>query len=247
MLIWPSKDTNAVDTYRYFAPLDAGDKLTACTIAQVSGPLVEIGAQQQDDTGLTVSLSGGRVGTALFRVDWSSQFGRSDDAYISLAVIDDTPVFPVASVYGVVEFDYERWARRYPELAGDVPSTLAQELFDEAGVAYLSNSPRSVVSDLGQRAVLLNMVVAHIAALGGAGQVGGASGAVGRVTSATEGDVSVELDAGPSSASSAFWLQTPYGFRFWQATASYRTMRYVPGPQPMFERPVFGGRSTWLR
>lgn len=242
MLFWASKDKDAVDNYRYDAPLDAGDRLTACNITQVSGPALSIDAQQLDDQGLTVLLSGGIVGQALFRVVWSSQASRSDDAYISLAIVDDTPVFPPVAQSGVVLFDYDRWSRRYPELVADVPSVVAQELFDEAGVVYLNNSSASLVTDLGQRAVLLNMVVAHLASIGGAGQPGGASGMVGRISKATEGTVSVEADIGETSAGAAFWAQTPYGFAFWRATASYRTFQYRPGRQPQFE-PF--GRGVW--
>ena len=138
----------------------------------------------------------------------------------------------------VADFDYALWSASYPELA-PVTELVAGALFRRATL-FLNNTDGSPVSDVALRLDLLNLIVAHLASLGGAGQEGGASWLVGRVTSATEGSVSVKVDAGPSSAGSAFWLQTTYGFQYWTATAGYRTMHYVPGPQPQFERPYYG-------
>lgn len=140
----------------------------------------------------------------------------------------------------IAVFDYELWAASYPELKASVTEPVAGALFRRATL-FLNNTDVSIVTDVETRLDLLNLIVAHLAALGGAGQTDGASGLVGRVTSATEGSVSVEVDAGPSSAGSAWWLQTAYGFQYWTATASYRTMRYVPGPVPCME-PWFRGR-----
>lgn len=142
----------------------------------------------------------------------------------------------------VAAFDYTLWATSYPELAAYVDETVAIALFRRAGL-FLNNTDASIVTDVDYRLDLLNLIVAHLAALSGAGQTGGASGLVGRVKSAKEGDVSVELDAGPSSGSSAWWMQTPYGFQYWTATAAYRTMQYVPGPVPPMEAPYGFGRT----
>lgn len=143
----------------------------------------------------------------------------------------------------VAVFNYALWAASYPELAPAVSEPIATALFRRAGL-FLNNTDGSVVTDVDQRLDLLNLIVAHLAAIGGAGQTGGASGLVGRVKSAKEGDVSVELDAGPSSGSSAWWMQTPYGFQYWTATAAYRTMRYVPGHVPQMD-PLYGfGRTN---
>lgn len=139
----------------------------------------------------------------------------------------------------VAVFDYALWSLSYPELSSAVSQPVAAALFRRAQL-FLNNTDCSPVSDVETRLDLLNLIVAHLASLGGAGQAGGASGLVGRVTSATEGSVSVDVDAGPSSANSAWWLQTTYGFQYWTATASYRTMRYVPGPMPVFERGYLG-------
>jgi hypothetical protein len=140
------------------------------------------------------------------------------------------------TVPGVVTFDYDAWEARYPEFA-TVNQTLATAYFNEATI-YLDNTAMSIVQDLTQRAVLLNMLTAHIAAMNSG--VGGqaASPLVGRVSQATEGSVSVsaEYDGGTGSA---WYLQTKYGAAYWQATAYLRTFNYVPAYQPFFI-PPFG-------
>jgi hypothetical protein len=139
---------------------------------------------------------------------------------------------------GVVIFDYAGWSARYPELASTGQS-LAQAYFDNDAMLYLDNTASSPVPDVNKRRPLLNMIVAHIAALNSPTADGKpASPLVGRITNASEGSVNVSVDMpGPDSA--AWWMQTKYGAAFWQATASLRTMRYIPGNQPEFDVPPF--------
>lgn len=138
----------------------------------------------------------------------------------------------------VAVFAYPQWAARYPELAASVDAALAGAYFAEAGL-YLDNTNTSIVDDVALRGVLLNMLVAHIAALAGA-TAAGAQGLTGRIASVTEGSVtlSTELEL-PGSA--GWFAQTKYGLAFWQATARYRTMRYLPGPRPYLGVPGSGG------
>lgn len=142
----------------------------------------------------------------------------------------------------IAVFDYTAWAARYPELAGAVSESLAASLFAEAGL-YLDNTDASIVADPAMRLILLNMIVAHLAVMGGALSGGTPTGQVGRVSEATEGSVSVKLDTGLSPGTAAWWSLTGYGFNFWAATKRYRTMHYRPGPRPIFD-PV---RSPWRR
>lgn len=128
----------------------------------------------------------------------------------------------------VVVFDYATWSARYPELAAALSPAVAQAYFDEASL-YLDNTEASPVCDPGQRATLLNMITAHIAAM----NMPGSSPLVGRITSATEGSVSVQAayaDATPGSM--AWYVQTKYGAAYWAATARYRTGFYTPGAMP---------------
>ena len=120
----------------------------------------------------------------------------------------------------VAAFDLAAFRARYPEFSAVADATLGA-YFLEAGL-YLDNTDGSPVINLGTRLMLLNMLVAHIAALG-------AAALVGRISSASEGSVSVSADMGPVTGSSAWFLQTKYGSSFWQASARYRTFRYYPG------------------
>ncbi|EPP6261446.1 DUF4054 domain-containing protein [Cronobacter sakazakii] len=142
----------------------------------------------------------------------------------------------------IVVFDIEAFRERYPEF-NSVSDALLNAYFVEATV-YLDNTDCSPVQDDAVRAVFLNMLVAHIAALNSG--VGGQkpSGLVGRISSASEGSVSVSTGDVPVSQSSWWYLQTPYGAAYWNATAQYRTFKYVPGSSPSlypghyYRRPV---------
>lgn len=140
-------------------------------------------------------------------------------------------------------FDYAAWIARYPEFDGKVSSELGNALFNEAGI-YLDNTDGSIIADPARRLIYLNMIVAHLAALSGALEVGGKpTGIVGRITEATEGSVSVKA-AAFAPGSSDWWGITTYGLTFWQATKRFRSFRYVPGCQPSFE--PFGA-GLWRR
>jgi hypothetical protein len=128
---------------------------------------------------------------------------------------------------GIVVFDPAAFIARYPEFAS-VSSTLLQAYFTEATI-YMANTDDSRVQDVAQRGVLLNMLVAHIAAINAGVNGQPASPLVGRVNAASEGSVSVGTDMGAVPFTAAWFMQTKYGTSFWQATARYRTMQYVPG------------------
>jgi hypothetical protein len=129
---------------------------------------------------------------------------------------------------GVVVFDVARFKARYPEFA-TIPEPTLDEYFIEATI-YLDNTDASPVSDIDRRAVLLNMLVAHIAQINSGANGQGASGLVGQITSATEGSVSVSVANVAATGTSAWFQQTKYGAAYWQATAPYRTFRYVVRP-----------------
>lgn len=129
---------------------------------------------------------------------------------------------------GIVTFDVAAFRVRYPEFAS-VSDALLQAYFDEAAMTYLDNTEASRVQQVEQRAVLFNMLVAHTAALNAGVNGQAASPLVGRINTATEGSVTVgvAMDGVPGIA--AWFMQTKYGAAYWQATASFRTMQYVPG------------------
>jgi hypothetical protein len=148
----------------------------------------------------------------------------------------------ICGVGGVVVFSYADWIAMYPELANSVTQPTAQMYFFQAQL-YCDNTPTSIIRDTspgGEREMLLNMMTAHIAALNAPINGQPSSPLVGRITNATQGSVSVatQMDMPPGSAQ--WYNQTKYGAAFWAATAKYRTMRYVPGPQPFRRGAGFG-------
>ncbi|MHB8283956.1 MAG: DUF4054 domain-containing protein [Caulobacteraceae bacterium] len=139
----------------------------------------------------------------------------------------------------IAAFSYSAWSLRFPELAATVSEPLADQYFLEAGL-LCDNTDQSPVVDIPTRLVLLNLLVAHIAALNGPGS----SPLVGRISNATEGSVSVGT-AYTASDGAAYFTQTKYGAQFWQLTAPYRTMHYVPGRQPYLGVPYGMARPSW--
>lgn len=126
-----------------------------------------------------------------------------------------------------VVFDPAIFKTRYPEFSV-VPNGYLTLCFDEATL-YLSNADNSPVGNISRRAMLLNMLTAHVAFLGGALTSDGQPKPVGRIGSASEGSVSASFDYGvPGSAS--WFAQTQYGAAFWQATISLRSFRYIAQP-----------------
>jgi hypothetical protein len=140
----------------------------------------------------------------------------------------------------VAVFSYADWSARYPELVAKVTEPLATAYFLEAEI-YLDNTDESVVQDVARRTLLFNMLVAHIAACNGAASPAGVG--VGRISSATQGSVSVSLDFNVPAGTAAWYALTKYGAAYWAATALYRGMNYIPGEQPSLDVPGAG----WLR
>ena len=134
----------------------------------------------------------------------------------------------------VAVFNLGVFLARYPEFTNfntARPGALLS-MFSEAGL-YLTNSATgcSPVPDIGQRSVLLNMVTAHIAYIGGALQADGQARPVGRISDASEGSVSASFaDVAATPGTGAWYAQSQYGAAFWQATANLRGFNYRPRP-----------------
>jgi len=136
-------------------------------------------------------------------------------------------------VHGVVVLNTADWRVNYPEFTGltDAQITAA---FNNATLV-VSNSCRSLICDAAKREQLLYLLTAHCAFLrfgsnDGAGKVVPAPGVVGRISSAHEGSVSASVEYAKVTNPQAWFVQTQWGALFWNATAKYRTMRYVPPP-----------------
>lgn len=144
----------------------------------------------------------------------------------------------------IAVFNSAAFLARYPEFTAfntAMPASLSA-MFSEAGL-YLSNTDRSPVQCIDKRTILLNMLTAHIAFLGGALTADGQARPVGRMSQASEGSVSASFDYTQATPGSGPWFnQSPYGAAFWQATVYLRSARYrarptfVGGPFPFGRR-----------
>jgi hypothetical protein len=134
-----------------------------------------------------------------------------------------------------VDFDYSLWVLTFPEFAS-VKQPTAETYFAYAEIVQRNDGTGPVSSDKVQLQ-LLNLLTAHVCALYTQGLGEAYPGAprsvnslVGRISSATEGSVTVSTDYGANVSPNAAWfLQTKYGAMWWAMTAQYRTMRYTPG------------------
>lgn len=136
----------------------------------------------------------------------------------------------------VATWSYTTWKALYPVFDATVNEVQADDLFSQA-LFYWPNDGSGPVGDAALQLSLLNVLVAHLAQL--SYPPGGATGLVGRISSASEGSVSVSTDF-QGTANAAWFNQTVYGAKWWQMTAGYRTMRYrVPFPR------VFNPPRSW--
>lgn len=127
----------------------------------------------------------------------------------------------------VATLDITAFKAAYPMFA-----TLTDPQITEAftlATIYLRNDGTGPVRTTALQTSLLYMLTAHLAAMMYGVSGAAPAGTVGRVTSASEGSVSIGMDW-PTTASNAWFLQTPWGANFWQATAGYRMGRYLAGP-----------------
>jgi hypothetical protein len=133
---------------------------------------------------------------------------------------------------GAVVFNYQAWAARFPTLAQSISQDIAQVYFDDAGSLYFNNTGASPASDAGQRQRILFLIVAHLATLYGTINGEEPSSMVGRISSASEGSVSVSSEMpGVDDITTAWWMQTPFGASAYQAMRKFALTWYVPGPR----------------
>lgn len=140
----------------------------------------------------------------------------------------------------VVQFNYASWVLLFPQFSG-LSQPQVVNLILPLAEGYCRNDGGGPVTSAAMQTNLLNLMVAHIAQLffGANGQT--PSPLVGRVSSASEGSVSVQTDF-PSNPNSAWYNQTPFGAAFWALAAPTRTMRYLPGRS----RAAPGMGPAWL-
>jgi hypothetical protein len=157
---------------------------------------------------------------------------------MSVGPCDHTP-----PAYGTVVFEPAAFKISYPAFA-TVDDSVLQGYFDLATL-FLNNRCGSRVANGTIRERLLNLIVAHLAALFSGENGQPRTGVVGRLASATEGTVTGQFQySSEVSESEAFWIQTQYGATYWALTATYRTAVYVPNARRAFG---FGYRNPYDR
>lgn len=144
---------------------------------------------------------------------------------------------PVPCASPPVTFDWATFTLLFPEFEC-LTEARVQQYFNMATM-FVRNTPGNpAICILPQ---LLNLVTAHIAWLlspkdssGNPSLTGSASnaGLVGRISSATQGSVSVgtTLDGQPGSPSEQWYAQSQYGLLAFQAMAAFRVARYTVSP-----------------
>ena len=136
-----------------------------------------------------------------------------------------------------VTFDYTTWSDIFAAQFSNLNQAQVEGTALPIAEQYCRNDGGGPVTTAAMQTNLLNLMVAHICQLlfGINGQP--PSPLVGRIVSAGEGTVSVNVDF-PMTPSNAWFEQTQFGSMFYQLCAAYRTMRYVAPQRRLF--------SPWL-
>lgn len=131
----------------------------------------------------------------------------------------------------VFVFDPDAFKLAYPQFASFTNEQLIS-FFEEVENTVLDNTETSCIS-LANRKKWFYLLVAHNAELQNRINSGN-TGLVGRISSATEGSVSISTDYNMGSGAMEQWLkQTPYGAKFYAYTAPWRKAIWVSAEQPM--------------
>ncbi len=122
-----------------------------------------------------------------------------------------------------VKFDYDLFCGQFPHIK--LPSMGELAGLWELAEAYVGNDQNSPIpydpdNGVHTRRVALYLALAHLIQLR---QLTANSGLAGRITSATEGSVTVSVEAYTANSLNAqWWSQTNEGAQYWMLTAAYR-------------------------
>jgi hypothetical protein len=151
----------------------------------------------------------------------------------------------------VVAFNYAAWIALFPEFTTTVDESAANALVGTVAIpgpvtTFVRNDGGGPVSTAATQTQLINYCLAHLAFLYYGTNAQPAAQTVGRINSAAEGSVNVQLDYGNNVGQQmAFWIQSRYGATFWAMSAPYRTARYIVGRNNLgLVGPPLGG--PWL-
>lgn len=130
----------------------------------------------------------------------------------------------------VFVFDPDAFKLAFPEFKNYSNEQLTY--FFESIEGLLDNSETSCIS-LKNRKLWYWLLVAHKAELQNR-ITSGNTGLVGRISSATEGSVSISTDYPMGSGAMEQWLKaTPYGAEFYAKTSPWRTALWIGAEAPM--------------
>lgn len=139
------------------------------------------------------------------------------------------PLFAACAGGAIAVFDPIAFRQLYKAFATD-PDDATLEAYFELASIWLRNDGTGRVKSVKLQTQLMYMVTAHLTQLFSGPDGNDPSGLVGRISSATEGSVTVATEM-EGNINSAWFNQTPYGAAFWQATAAFRSFpAYLPGP-----------------
>lgn len=120
--------------------------------------------------------------------------------------------------------------QQFPEFSNQTAVMLNNYFTMACGI--LDNTDNSRVCDVVQRGLLLSLLTAHCTLIFGGENNEAPGQQVGRVSSATEGPVTVKLDMGENTQNKAWYEQTKYGAMYWRMSDGYRLGgNYVAPPR----------------
>ena len=140
----------------------------------------------------------------------------------------------------IVQFDWNQFILAFPQFETTLNPQQAALVVLPYAQQYCRNDGGGPVTDPGLQSALLNLMVAHVAQLLFGSSTQPVSPLVGRISSATEGSVSVDAEM-PTTPQSAWYMQTVYGSMFYQLSLPFRTFRIIPHPWPQPQIGGYGG------
>jgi len=148
-----------------------------------------------------------------------------------------------------VTFNFPSWLALFPQFGVTTPQfnalaeTQVTQLILPLAEQYCEGVLRMTTNKPALQTQLLNLMVSHVAQLLFGSSTQPPSPLVGRISTASEGSVSVGVEF-PTTPDNAWFLQTVYGSMFWQLALPFRLGRYAAKVTP---QPQFVGGPWWGR
>lgn len=204
MVAWPAKDPDAVLDYVFTIPLDEGDTVASYDLVLVDGTVV-IDSDDNDGADVTAWLSGGTAGeTNVFRIEWTTAGGRTDERIVTLAIVDQVAL----ELDGYAKPSAADLKARYPAFA-DVADATVQ--------SWLTDAERNVDTTWieADYPAALMAHAAHAMAMQGIGAASGAGALPAGVTRFKSGAMDVTVsEAAASAQAKGGYAASPYGREF---------------------------------